>query len=176
MMMNLRRILLSILGAASLALPASAQSHFAWGAEAGGSIDVSGNDMSSFDINAFFGYKNRFLDIAGVGAGINMMVSNSCRTFPFYAIVRTGFRSTPSLCFLDLRTGCALNNMSDNTSQTTFYISPGLGFNLAISSKFKSYFSVAYTYNGMSSYGSEHGVTEINHGDHLVSARFGVTF
>lgn len=162
--------------AMSAALPSAAAGHFAWGADIGTSIDVSGNDMSTLNLDAFFGYRAAAIDIVGVGAGINMMVSNSCRAFPLYAIVRTSFRTAPSLCFMDLRAGCAIDNLSDATTQTAFYASPAIGFNLAMGKTFQSYITVGYTYNGMKSFGSEYGTTEIRYGIHMVTARFGVTF
>ena len=173
-----RRITSVVTGILALSLPVSvsASDHFAWGADIGTTIDVSGHDMSTLNLDAFFGYKNSVIDILGAGAGINMMVGNSCRAFPLYAIVRTSFRSAPSLCFMDLRGGCVIDNLSDGTTQTGFYMSPAVGFNLAVSKKFKSYITVGYTYNGMKSYGGEYGVNEIRHGVHMVTARFGVTF
>ena len=77
----------------------SPMSHFCWGADLGGSIDMSGHDMSTIDIGANFGYKNDYLRLLGIGASLNMMVSNSNRSFPIYGIVRTNFMNRPSLCF-----------------------------------------------------------------------------
>lgn len=164
-------------GALAATAPAiHASDHFAWGADIGTGIDVSGHDMSTFNLDAFFGYKNKVIDIVGVGAGIDMMVSNSCRTYPIYAIFRSSFRPKPSIVFMDLRCGMAHNQMSDATNQNVFYIAPAVGFNLAVSSKFKSYISVGYTFNNMHSYATEHGEYAIPHGIHLITARFGVTF
>lgn len=151
-------------------------SPFTWGADVGAAVDASGHDMSAFTIDAYFGCSNPYIDIAGIGAGIDMMVSNSCRTFPIYGIVRTSFRRRPSLCFMDFRCGGAINNMSNGSTLNAFYISPGVGFNLALSPKFKSYFIVSYTYNDIGKYAPEPGVTAITHGLHLINARIGITF
>lgn len=174
--MRFIRLLTLIAILTGISVSASASDHFAWGADIGTSVDVSGNDMSTLNLDAFFGYKNSAIDILGVGAAVNMMVSNSCRAFPLYAIVRTSFRSAPSLCFMDMRAGCVIDNLSDGTKQTGFYVSPAVGFNLAISKSFKSYITVGYVYNGMKPFGGEYGATEIKNGLHMVTARFGVTF
>ena len=89
----------------------SPMSHFCWGADLGGSIDMSGHDMSTIDIGANFGYKNDYLRLLGIGASLNMMVSNSNRSFPIYGIVRTNFMNRPSLCFLMLGLGYHLTTL-----------------------------------------------------------------
>ncbi len=148
--------------------------HFTWGVDAGGSIDMGGDDMSTVNIDAFFGYKNQMIDIAGIGTGIHIMTSNSSRVFPLYAIFRSSFRNRPSLCFLDMRAGAAFNDVG-NESQTRLFLNPAVGFNLAVSRSFKSYITIGYIFNGMSSFGPTDDRTDI-HGLDLVNFRFGITF
>lgn len=119
---------------------------FTWGADIGGAIDLTGDDMSTLNINAQFGYRRGIIDFIGVGAGLCSMVSNSSRMFPVYGLLRTNFRTTPSLCFLDTRIGCAFINMHDNSNHAGVYISPGLGINLARGKSFASYLVVSYQY------------------------------
>lgn len=166
-----RRIIMAA-AAAAISLSAAAFSHFAWGAEAGTSIDVSNHDMSTLNVDAFFGYKTPGLDLLGVGAGIHMMVGNSCRTFPVYGAVRTSFRARPSLCFLDVKAGVAFNNLSDNKNQTVPYVNPSVGFNLARGASFTSYLLLGYVYNGMKSFAD----TEIDSGLSYVNISLGITF
>lgn len=153
-------------------LPAPAMRHFTWGVAAGSGIDVTSHDMSTINIDAFFGYKGGAIDVAGIGAGIDVNISNSGRFFPVYAIFRTSFRSAPSICFFDLRGGVAFDNMPNNHNQTTPYINPGVGFNLARSDKFRSYLIIGYAWNGLKSYDD----TVINHGISYFSARIGISF
>ena len=120
--------------------------HFAWGAEVGSTIDMSGNEMSSIDINAAFGLSYKWLSFAGIGAGANIMVSNSCHTYPIYAVLRTDFSKLVKVMFIDLRGGIALNYLDENICQTGGYISPSIGFNLASGATFRSYITVGYTY------------------------------
>ena len=124
-------------------------SHFAWGAEIGGGIDMTSNDMSSINLDAYFGYRNSWIDVIGVGAEVDMMVNNSVRSFPVYAMFRTGFSRRPTILFMDLRAGIAFNNMTNSSQQTSAYVSPGIGVNLAGGKTFQSYLTLSYVYNGM---------------------------
>lgn len=119
---------------------------FAWGADIGGAIDLSGSDMSTLNVNAAFGYRRGVIDLVGVGTGMNVMVSNSSRMFPVYGIIRSNFRTAPSLCFMDLRAGCAFMNLGDNSNHTGAFVSPGIGFNLAKGRTFSSYLVLSYQY------------------------------
>lgn len=166
----------AILGSTTLLAADSQRSHFAWGLEAGSAIDISGHDMTTLNLDAAFGYRNGLLQMVGIGVGTHMMAANSCRAFPIYALFRTNFRSKPSLCFLDLRAGITLCNLSDNTSQTAPYINPAIGFNLAGGRTFQSYFTLGYTYIGMKSFGPPSDHTSIPGGLHAVNVAIGIGF
>lgn len=120
--------------------------HFTWGADLGSSVDLTANDMTSVDINGYFGYKGPWLRFLGVGAGINTMLSNASRCYPLYAMIRTSFSSRPQLCFLDLRLGVSINNILNYSSQTDFYGSIGLGVTLAKGKKFTSHIILSYNF------------------------------
>lgn len=130
----------------------SGWNHFAWGAEVAGSIDLTSHDLSSVNLDAYFGYRNSWIDVIGVGAEVNMMLSNSVRSFPVYAMFRTSFTSRPSVVFMDLRGGIAFNNLTYSSTQTTAYVSPGIGFNLAGGKTFQSYLTISYVYNSLKSF------------------------
>ena len=119
---------------------------FAWSVDIGGAIDLTGNDMSTINMNGAIGYRRGVIDFIGVGAGMSSMVSNSSRMFPVYGVLKTNFRTVPSLCFLDARVGCSFINMYDNSSHAGLYLSPGLGFNLAKGRSFASYLVLSYQY------------------------------
>lgn len=119
---------------------------FTWGAEFGSTIDMSGRQMSSIDFNAMAGVRYKWLSMAGAGAGADIMVSNSCRTYPIFAVLRTDFSSLVKIVFIDLRGGVALNYLEGNARQTGGYVSPSIGFKLATGTTFRSYLSVGYTY------------------------------
>lgn len=159
-----------------VAVVAHAEGKFAWGADFGTSIDLNGHDMSTVNIDANFGYANGVLRTVGVGAGAHMMMSNGCRAFPLYMILQTNFRHKPTLCFLDLRFGMAINNVDHDSRQTSPYINPSLGFNLAGNKNFQSYMRIGYLYNGMKSFGPENNRTVINGGLNMVNVSIGVTF
>lgn len=119
---------------------------FAWGADAGASIDLSSNDMSTIDFSATFGMSRGWINFLGLGAEADIMISNSCRSYPVYLDFRTNFRNTPSMFFWDVKAGMSLNYLEHNHQQTGFYGSTGLGVNLARSSKFCSHLIIGYTF------------------------------
>lgn len=152
---------------------------FAWGAEAGGSIDLTSNDMSTLNIDAYFGYRGSIFEIAGAGAGIHVMVSNSCRAFPVYGMVRTSFSTTPRLCFLDLRAGAVFNNcdgMSTKGSRTRFYAAPSLGVHLARGRSFASYILLGMEYNGLQIQETEGENYNDHSGLFMATVKIGITF
>lgn len=124
-------------------------SHFTWGADAGASIDLGGNDMSTFDVDAYFGYKGRFIRTAAIGSGIHKAFGNQYTFIPVYAMVRTSFRSKPSLLFMEVKAGYSFNTLDDSGSQGGFYGNVGVGINLAMSPKFNSHIVLSYGYFGL---------------------------
>lgn len=171
--------------AALLALPAamhadsgasssSFREHFAWGAEIGTGIDMGGDDMSTLNIHAAVGYRNSWLKIAGIGAGIDMMMSNSCRSYPIYAIARTSFSSRPKLLFGDMRVGVAVNQAPGIPDRTNFYLQPGIGITLAKGKSFSSHLLLSYTYNSMTFPGDREDT--LIHGLNRATISIGVTF
>lgn len=149
--------------------------NFTWGADIGSSIDISGNDMSSIDIDAYFGYKNAVIRTLGIGAGIKSAIGNSYTAIPVFAILRTSFTSKPTLCFLDLRLGYSFNTLTDDVNQNSFYGSAGLGFNLYTSPKFKSHLILAYTFMNMDDYYSNNLYNDINNYSGM-SIKIGINF
>lgn len=144
------------MAAAALALPLSAESgramsHFSWGADIGGSIDMSGHDMSTLNIDAYCGWRGGVFPIVGIGAGLNIPVNNARHEFPVYAIARTSFSSRPQPVFMELRGGLVVNTRQSGESSVDPYISPGVGFRLASGRAFTSYLTVGYIYNGLRS-------------------------
>ncbi|MDE5750457.1 MAG: hypothetical protein K2H87_06785 [Duncaniella sp.] len=146
----------------------------AWGANIATGIDMGGDDMSTLNLHACFGYQNGWFRIAGVGVGIDAMMSNSCRSFPIYAIVQTSFQPTPRLLFGDFRAGIAYNQAPGVPDRANLYLQPGIGIQLAKGSTFSSYLSLSYTYNGMSFYGDQKDT--IVHNLHRTTVSIGVTF
>lgn len=121
--------------------------HFTWGAEIGSSIDLSGNDMSTFDIDVLFGYKNSWIRTAGIGVGIHRAFGNHYTFLPLYAVFRSSFRSKPSLVFLNLKLGYSFNTLGGDTkTKGGFKSSLGIGFNLAMSKRFQSHLILSCGY------------------------------
>lgn len=121
---------------------------FAWGANIGGNIDMSGHDMYSVSINAEFGLRWKWVRFFGVGAEGMIMTSNSNRAFPLFVNFRTDFSQRRRLLFMDLRGGVALEYFNDNTQKNDIYASGGIGVTLASGKTFSSHLILAYTYLG----------------------------
>jgi len=153
-----------------------AKGTFAWGAEAGGSIDMSANDMSSIDFTACFGYKRGWIKFAGIGAEIDIMLNNSCRSFPIYASFKTNFINRPSLLFMDIRGGVSLNYLPNNYDQSGAYAFGGLGINLARGKKFASHIVIGYTFKDYHNFTSRQDETIKMNDLHLMTVRLGVIF
>lgn len=119
---------------------------FAWGADAGASIDMTGNDMSAVDFSAFFGMRRGWINFLGVGAEADIVTSNSCRYYPLFLDFRTNFVNRPTLFFWGLRVGASLNYYENNWHQVGLYGLTGVGINLARSRNFCSHIFVGYTY------------------------------
>lgn len=119
-------------------------SHFTWGADVGSSIDLRGSDMTTVDLDAYFGYKGSLIRTAAVGAGVHKAFGNSYTFCPVYALVRTSFRSQPSLLFLEVKGGYSFNTLADSGSAGGAYGTLGVGINLAMSSHFQSHLILSY--------------------------------
>lgn len=123
-----------------------AGSHFTWGAEVGFALDMTGNDLSTFNIDAIFGYKNPLIRTAGVGVGIHRSIGNANMFIPLYALFRSSFRRQPSIAFLNLKLGYSFNTLSDTETKGGFQADLGVGFNLAMSKRFQSHLILSCGY------------------------------
>lgn len=148
---------------------------FAWGADIGAAIDLTGNDMSAFEFNVLLGIRRGGLNLLGVGIGADISITNSMRAYPMFVALRTNFRDKPSLLFWDARAGVAYNQLEHNHQQWGVYINTGVGVNLASSSRFSSTLSLNYEFRQRRKVvGAEmtHDFTDL----HLVCVRLGVLF
>ncbi len=119
-------------------------SHFTWGADVGASIDIDVEDMSTFNADMYFGYKNSIIKFAGIGAGVHRSFGKGNNFIPVYAMLRSSFRNKPSLVFLDLRFGYSFNTIADYGSHGGFYGGVGIGFNLSQSKRCNTHIILSY--------------------------------
>jgi len=133
-------------GNATVKQRSSFRRHFTWGIDIGSSIDLSGENMSTFDAETYFGYKGTWVRTAAIGAGIHKAFGNQYTFVPLYALIRTSFRSKPSLVFFELKAGYSFNTLSDSGSFGGAYGSLGIGFNLAMSKTIQSHIILSYGY------------------------------
>lgn len=153
----MKRLLLTLLTAVTVVIGAFASDNtnevkprdygrFTWGGEVGGSIDMSANDMSTIDFTILLGYSRSWIKFIGAGAGMDIMLNNSCRSLPIFANLKTSFSSRPRLLFMDLRAGISVNYLPQDLTQTGAYGFAGLGFNLASGKKFASHLTIGYSF------------------------------
>lgn len=167
---------LNLTASASTEPETSGKGSFAWGAETGGSIDMSANDMSSFDIGASFGFKKSWIKFLGIGAEMDVMLSNSARSFPIYASLKTNFQKRHSLVFMDLRAGVAVNYLPNDYQQTGAYAFGGVGINLAQGKTFSSFIVIGYTFKQFENITLTDDSLLKMPPLHMASVRLGVTF
>ncbi len=123
-----------------------ATSHFTWGAEFGCSIDLSGYDTSTFNVDAVLGYKNNYFRILGAGVGIHRSLGSGDNFIPVYALMRTSFSTKPRLFFMSLKVGYSFNTMGDSPMFGDTNAQLGAGINLAMSRRFQSHIILAYEF------------------------------
>lgn len=122
-------------------------SHLTWGGEVGSSIDLGGNDMSSFDASLVAGYKNSAIQLLGVGVGFRRSFASHNTFIPLYGVIRTSFRSKPSLLFMHFQAGYSFNSIAKSHVRGDICGSLGLGVNLSMSKKFMTHIILAYGFN-----------------------------
>lgn len=139
--------------------------HFAWGADLGASVDMSGQDMTTFDVAIQLGIRRGWLNFFGVGTQVNMAISNPTRIYPVFVLFRTNFTDRPTRCFWEIKGGINITPTDgEEHYRNGAYASTGLGINLAASTRFKSYLVLGYTF-------IEHPTNL-----HYASLKIGVTF
>lgn len=130
----------------NVAMTAAGPSHFTWGADLGSSFDLTNQEMTSFDLSACFGYRNRSLRFLGIGAGIHMMINNSSRAYPVYLQCRTTFTSTQKFIFLEAKAGVSFITLYNDITRRPLYAAVGIGFTLASGRNFSSHITLGYSF------------------------------
>lgn len=151
-------------------------SRFAWGLDVGSAIDMTGNDMSALDINACLGYSGPYVRFIGVGASIDMMVSNSTSTYPVYLMYQTDFSRTRRLCFMELRAGWSFCNIENYKTQQNTYGSLGVGVTLAKGRSFSSHIVLSYNYTRLDDVPRDDGTSVRIHDLQSMMLRIGILF
>ncbi len=150
-------------------------SHFTWGAEFGASIDLSGYNTSTFNIDAVLGYKNKYLRILGAGVGIHRSLGTGDNFIPVYGLLRTSFSSRPRLFFMSLKVGYSFNTMGDSPTFGDTNSQIGWGINLAMSKKFQSHIILAYEFRHFNAR-HKHVLNDKANDISLATISFGVNF
>lgn len=150
-------------------------SHFTWGLETGMIIDLSGLDMSTFNLDVMFGYRNKWIQTLGVGGGMHKSLGSADSFLPVYVLFRTSFRSKPSLFFFHLRLGYSFNTISNSPTYGDTSCAIGCGIHLTRKRKFQSYLLLAYAFRHFNRKHVE--VSSLNRSNvSLAQIGFGVSF
>lgn len=151
--------------------------HFSWGLEVGSSVDLTGNDLSTFDVHLLGGYSNKLFQVLGIGLGIHRSIGryNKNLFIPFYGVVRTSFRTKPSRFFFTLKSGYSFNTVHNGASKGGFLISGAGGFVLTRSRILTSYISLGYGYYHINDATVYQQNLDLNHID-FAQIFFGVLF
>lgn len=149
---------------------------FTFGAEVGASIDMAGNDLSTFDVDLSAGYRSHMIKCLGLGVGFHNSFSSNRYYVPVYLLFRSNLLKNKSLLFVDFRAGYSSNQMCKGESQGGFFGSAGLGINLSVSKRFGSHLLVGYNFYQVSPFTDEKGAYQNINGNHLVSVRLGISF
>lgn len=149
--------------------------HFTWGAEFGTSIDMSGYDSSTFNVDAMVGYRGTYFKLAGFGAGIHRSMGSGDNYIPLYAIMRTSFSKIKRLFFMNLKVGYSFNTIGDAPTFGDVNASLGGGINLASGKSFQSYLILGYEFRHFNQR-NKSKVDIVADDVSLVSLSFGVNF
>lgn len=147
----------------------------AFGAEIGTSIDLSGTESSCFDIDIYAGYRKGMIQCAGLGVGIHPSFAHSRMFIPVYALFRCNLTPNKSLCFVDVKAGLSINELTREKHNTGAYVFGGIGFNLASTRRINTYAILGYNFTQISPF-TENDTYYNENGIHAVSIRIGITF
>ncbi|MDE6273113.1 MAG: hypothetical protein K2M31_08935 [Muribaculaceae bacterium] len=121
-----------------------------FGLELGTGLDLSSTDMSTFNADFLVGYRHKFIQLLGFGAGIHKSLGTRDAFIPLYGVFRTGFSSRPTLAFMHISIGYSFNTISHSPmfGDTTAMI--GAGINLVRKPRFQSNIIIGFGYRHFS--------------------------
>ncbi|MDE6010480.1 MAG: hypothetical protein K2F87_03400 [Muribaculaceae bacterium] len=114
------------------------------GLELSTGLDLSGTDMSTFNADLIAGYRNNVIQLLGISAGVHKSLGTRDTFIPLQAVFRTGFRSSPTLCFMHLSIGYSFNTIAQARMFGDFMATVGPGINLVQKPKFQSNIVLAF--------------------------------
>lgn len=148
---------------------------FVWGADVGSSVDLTGHNLTTFDVNINCGLRNSIFSILGIGLGVQRSIGNSTSFVPIYGIVRTSFRKKPSNFFFNLKAGYSFNTLSSSESKGGFLFSTGGGIILKRTKRLYSFIMLAYGFYHINDRTVDDVRLDIDHVD-FAQIVFGITF
>lgn len=149
--------------------------HFTWGADMGPSVDLTGHNLTTVDLNINFGYTSPAIQILGVSMGLHRAFGSGNTFVPVCAILRTSFRSRPSRFFFNLKAGYSFNTIQEENFKGGFQLSTGLGIILQRTKKIQSHIIIGYGFYHINRNQAQNLPFDANHVDYAQLA-IGVSF
>lgn len=144
------------------------------GLELSTGLDLSGTDMSTFNGDILFGYRNKFIQLLGASIGVHKSLGTSDCFLPIQAVFRTGFHPRPTLCFMHVSAGYSFNTIARSPLFGDFIATAGVGVNLVQKRSFQSNIVLAFGFRHLNDRHQEiSGITKSNLGFTQIS--FGIS-
>lgn len=125
-------------------------SPFMMGAELGTGLDLSGTDLSTFNVDFLFGYRAKKVQFLGLSAGIHKSLGTKDAFLPLQLLFRTGFMSRPTLGFMQVSAGYSFNTVSSSPMFGDIIAMIGGGVNLVQRPKFQSNITLSFGFRHFS--------------------------
>lgn len=114
------------------------------GLELSTALDLSSTDMSTFNADILFGYRNKAIQFLGVSVGVHKSLGSRDCFLPLQLVFRSGFQSRPTLMFMQLSGGYSFNTIARSPLFGDYMASIGAGVNLVQTRKLQSYIVLAF--------------------------------
>lgn len=125
-------------------------SAFMMGAELGTGLDLSGSDLSTFNVDFLFGYRGHAVQFFGFTCGIHKSLGTRDSFIPLQVMLRTGFIPRPTLCFMQAGVGYSFNTVSSSPMFGDVMATIGAGVNLVQRPKFQSNIALCFGFRHFS--------------------------
>lgn len=119
-------------------------SNFMMGAELSTGLDLSGSDLSTFNLDFLIGYRHKAIQLLGVQFGAHKALGDRDCFLPICLVFRSSFSAKPKPVFFHLSAGYSFNTVSSSKMFGDVTATIGCGVNLVQRSKFQSVIIVAF--------------------------------
>lgn len=144
------------------------------GMELSTGLDLSGTDLSTFNLDFLIGYRYKIIQLLGVQFGAHKSLGSRDCFLPIQVVFRSSFTPRPAPVFFHLGAGYSFNTVSNSKLFGDITATVGCGINLVQRRKFQSNIIIGF---GFRHFNQEHqeltGISKPNSGFAQIS--FGVS-